>query len=110
MIVDREAQQMGALAKGKMEELKSNRIYMDHIEYLIPDSPDETITFKEEGYQVEVSITPLEPMEKISYVNVKVIRENTNTTYNLIRYINFSKDQNPNIYEEFIVDFSGLSN
>lgn len=109
IIVDTENQQMGELAKSKVEELKSNRIYIDHVEHPIISLLDETIHFQEDEYTVEVSIKPLHNNPKMHHVNVKVTSELSNAFYNLIRYMDFSKDTFPNIYEELPIDSDQLS-
>lgn len=79
---------IGATAKNKMEEIKSGYIYIDDNRYSILDL-DKSVEFKEQDYNISISISPLQGHENIDRVNLEI--ENGNVYYNLVRYINLSK-------------------
>lgn len=83
-------QEIGILAKNKMEEVKSGYIYIDNNRYHILDL-EEFIGFKEQNYDVNISISPLHDYENISRINLEVRDEKENISYNLIRYIDLRK-------------------
>lgn len=83
-------QEIGILAKNKMEEVKSGYIYIDNNRYHILDL-EESIGFKEQNYDVNISISPLHDYENISRINLEVRDEKENISYNLIRYIDLRK-------------------
>ncbi len=83
-------QEIGILAKNKMEEIKSGYIYIDNNRYHILDL-EEFIGFKEQNYDVNISISPLHDYENISRINLEVRDEKENISYNLIRYIDLRK-------------------
>ena len=83
-------QEMGILAKNKMEEIKSGYIYIDDNKYHILDL-EESIDFKEQNYDINISIGPLHDYENISRINLEVRDEKENISYNLIRYIDLRK-------------------
>ncbi len=83
-------QEIGILAKNKMEEVKSGYIYIDNNRYHILDL-EEFIGFKEQNYDVNISISPLHDYENISRINLEVRDEKENISYNLIRYIDLHK-------------------
>ena len=83
-------QEMGILAKNKMEEIKSGYIYIDDNRYHILDLED-SISFKEQNYDINISIIPLHDYENISCINLDVRDERENISYNLIRYIDLRK-------------------
>ncbi len=79
-------QEMGTLAKNKMEEIKSGYIYIDDKRHLFLDLGD-SISFKEHNYDINIAVKPLYDYENIRLVNLEVSNEKENTYYNLIRYI-----------------------
>lgn len=83
-------QEIGILAKNKMEEVKSGYIYIDNNRYHILDL-EESIGFKEQNYDINISISPLHDYENISRINLEVRDEKENISYNLIRYIDLRK-------------------
>ena len=78
------------LAKNKMEEVKSGYIYIDNNRYHILDL-EEPIGFREQNYDINISISPLHDHENISRINLEVRDEKENISYNLIRYIDLHK-------------------
>lgn len=104
IFIDTVNQQMGELAKGKIEELKTNRIYINGEEYFILELQDNDISFKEDGYKIDISIIPLYENTSIYCVNVKVSGETGDSFYNLVRYIDFHENTFPNVYEELTID------
>lgn len=86
-------QEIGMIAKNKMEEIKSGYIYIDDNRYYLLDL-EETINFKERNYNINISISPLHDYENISCVNLEVSNEKGNISYNLVRYINLHKIMN----------------
>ncbi|WP_249168624.1 hypothetical protein [Alkaliphilus sp. B6464] len=109
IFIDTVNQQMGEIAKTKMEELKSNRIYIEGEEYSILELQNELISFKEKGYKIDISIISLHDNANICYINLKIANETGDAFYNLIRYINFYKSTFQNIYEELTIDSSQFS-
>lgn len=109
VFIDTVNRQMGEVAKDKMEELKSNCIYIEGEEYSILELQKEPISFKEKGYKIDVFIIPLHDNTNIHYINLKIANETGDAFYNLIRYINFHKSTFPNIYEELTIDSSQFS-
>jgi len=89
--MDKANQQMGQVAKTKMEELKSNRIYIEGVEYSILELQDEVISFTEDSYKIDIYIEPLSYNTNMHSVNVKVGSNSEDYSYNLIRYIDFHK-------------------
>ncbi len=83
-------QKIGILARNKMEEIKSGYIYIDDNRYHILDLED-SISFKEQNYDINISIIPLHDYENISCINLDVRDERENISYNLIRYIDLRK-------------------
>ena len=83
-------QKIGILAKNKMEEIRSGYIYIDDNRYHILDLED-SISFKEQNYDINISIIPLHDYENISCINLDVRDERENISYNLIRYIDLRK-------------------
>jgi prepilin-type N-terminal cleavage/methylation domain-containing protein len=83
-------QEIGTIAKNKMEEIKSGYVYIDNNRYYFLDL-GEIINFKEQDYDINISIRPLDNYENIGCVNVVVRSEKGNTDYNLVRYINLHK-------------------
>jgi len=89
-IINTTRQEIGTIAKNKMEEIKSGYVYIDNNRYYFLDL-GEIINFKEQDYDISISIRPLDNYENISCVNVEVGDERGNTDYNLVRYINLRK-------------------
>lgn len=83
-------QEIGTIAKNKMEEIKSGYIYIDNNRYCLSDL-SETISFEERNYNINVSINPLYDYEDISCINLEVSNEKGNISYNLVRYIDLCK-------------------
>ena len=83
-------QEIGILAKNKMEEVKSGYIYIDDDRYYILDL-EEPINFGEQNYDINISIRPLHNYENISCINLEVSHERENISYNLIRYMDLRK-------------------
>ena len=83
-------QEIGMLAKNKMEEVKSGYIYIDDDRYYIPDL-EESMGFREQNYDINISIRPLHDYENISCINLEVSHERENISYNLIRYMDLRK-------------------
>jgi len=106
IFIDKANQEMGQVAKTKIEELKSNRIYIEGEEYSILELQNKVISFKEDSYNIDVAIEPLSENTNIHYINVKVGNKVSDSSYNLIRYINFHKNSLPNKYEELTIDLS----
>ena len=102
LLIDTDNQAIGELAKNKMEELKSSRIYIDGKENSILGLQNEEISFIEDDYTVDIFIKPLDN-SSINYVNVKVTNKKDDS-FNLIRYVNFYGNNLPNIYEELNID------
>lgn len=84
------SQEIGTIAKNKIEEIKSGYVYIDNNKYCILGL-GETINFREQDYDINISIMPLHNHENIGCVNVEVASEKGNTCYNLVRYINLRK-------------------
>lgn len=104
ILANAQTQQMGQVAKNKIEELKSNRIYIEGEEHLIFQLEYENISFVEEEYNVDVSIKPLYENPNIKYINVSVSNHKDNRIYNLIRYINLAKADFHDVYEELVIE------
>jgi len=104
IFMDKANQQMGQVAKTKMEELKSNRIYIEGVEYSILELQDEVISFTEDSYKIDIYIEPLSYNTNMHSVNVKVGSNSEDYSYNLIRYIDFHKSSAPYRYEELTID------
>jgi hypothetical protein len=83
-------QEIGTIAKNKMEEIKSGYVYIDNNKYYFLDL-GEIISFKEQDYNINISTRPLDNYENISCVNVEVEDGKGNIGYNLVRYINLRK-------------------
>lgn len=83
-------QEIGMIARNKMEEIKSGYVYIDNNRYCLLDL-GETINFKEQNYNINISIRPLHDYENINQVNLEVSNEKGNVYYNLIRYIDLCK-------------------
>ena len=88
--INKTDQEIGMLAKNKMEEVKSGYIYIDNNRYHILDF-EEPISFREQNYYINISINPLHDYEGISRINLEVSDEKENISYNLIRYIDLRK-------------------
>lgn len=101
--INRESQEMGKIAKNKMEELKSGYIYIDGDKYHVLELEDQNINFEEENYRIDIIIQPVQDYPSISYIKLNVTNEKEGSSYNLVRYINFYGNILPNIYEEFTV-------
>ena len=84
------SQEVGMIAKNKMEEIKSGYIYIDNDKHRLLDL-GETISFAEQGCNIDISVRPLHNYKNISCVNLEVCNEKGNISYNLIRYINLCK-------------------
>lgn len=82
--------EIGTIAKNKIEEIKSGYVYIDNNRYCI-SGLGETVNFKEQDYDISISIKPLHDRENIGCVNVEVENEKGNAYYNLVRYINLHK-------------------
>ncbi|MCK9268653.1 MAG: prepilin-type N-terminal cleavage/methylation domain-containing protein, partial [Alkaliphilus sp.] len=75
--INKTDQEIGMLAKNKMEEVKSGYIYIDNNRYHILDF-EEPISFREQNYYINISINPLHDYEDISRINLEVSDEKEN--------------------------------
>lgn len=96
--------EMMKICKNKIEELKTERIYVDEKEYFISEFTGEVINFKENDYDVNISIKPLLDNTSNYYINVDVSKDKGKYQYNIVRYFNFEKINFPVIYEELEVE------
>ncbi|MFW5648887.1 MAG: type IV pilus modification PilV family protein [Candidatus Alkaliphilus sp. MAG34] len=83
-------QEIGAVAKNKMEEIKTGYVYIGDEKHHLLDL-EEIANFKEQSYNINIFIEPLHDYENIVCVNLVVGDEKRNISYNLIRYINLLK-------------------
>ena len=95
-------EEMSKICKDKIEEIKTGRIYIEEKEYFLSEFNEDTIDFKEKGYDVNISIKRLVDNKKIHYINIYVNKDKYQ--YNMIRYFDFDNITFPIIYEELEVD------
>lgn len=103
-LMDKVNQEMIRICKNKMEDFKSGRIYIEEEEYSLSEITEQAISFKEEGYDINIFINPLDDTNLNYSIKISVSKDGGNYQYNLIRLFNFENIELPIIYDELSIE------